>query len=201
MQPPHEKAAPARAASLHHQEHISMTHEAELALDRDVPAPAKLSNEAKRGLIAAELAKDPTRPNRAIAKAVGNGICHKTVAAARAEISPALVEVVLQKGTVSLGPELAMVVQNATDQCSGAMMRNRKAREAEANAIGETNNEMTLLMARKEVTIQHDKERGEWIIRQRNWPDEDGVIYIGDQDIHEFIDILTDHLGYGGPRP
>jgi hypothetical protein len=47
------------------------------------------------------------------------------------------------------------------------------------------------------VTIQHDDELGEWIIRQRNWPDDDGVVTINDEDIHRFVDILTVHLGYG----
>ena len=56
---------------------------------------------------------------------------------------------------------------------------------------------LTLLPPREEVTIQHDVVRGEWIIRQRRWPDEDGVITISDEDIHPFVDILTDHLGYG----
>jgi len=107
------------------------------------------------------------------------------------------VDVALAKGIVSLDPKMAKVVQGAVDQCRGATLRNREARQAQDDSVGEKNGERVLLMPRKEVTIQHDDDLGEWIIRQRNWPDEDAVIIIDDGDIHPFIDILTDYLGYG----
>jgi hypothetical protein len=103
----------------------------------------------------------------------------------------------IAKGMVSLAPEHEKIVEAAVDQCRGAILRKREERKAEIDAEGDKNQEMTLLPPRQEVTIQHDIERGEWIIRQRRWPDEDGVIIIGDEDIHPFVDILTDHLGYG----
>lgn len=90
-----------------------------------------------------------------------------------------------------------MTVQAAVDQVHGTVARMREERQAQADAAGQKNQERTLLIPRKEVTIQHDDEMGEWIIRQRNWPDDDGVITLNDEDIHPFIDILTDHLGYG----
>jgi hypothetical protein len=77
----------------------------------------------------------------------------------------------------------------------------RDEREAEADRTGQANNEMTLLSPRDEITIQHDEAVGRWIIKQRRWPDEDDEIRIDDDDIHEFVDRLTDHLGYGMFRP
>ena len=100
-------------------------------------------------------------------------------------------------GVVKLAPEHEKLVEAAVDQCRGAILRKREERKAEIDAVGDKNQEMTLLPPREEVTIQHDVERGEWIIRQRRWPDEDGVIIVSDEDIHPFVDILTDHLGYG----
>src|SRR5882724_13323332 len=60
-----------------------MEHEPELVLERDVPALIALDTAAKRGLIESELRKDASRSDRAIAQAVGNKICHKTVGAHR----------------------------------------------------------------------------------------------------------------------
>jgi hypothetical protein len=103
----------------------------------------------------------------------------------------------IAKGAARLAPEHEKMVDAAVDQCRGAILRKREERKAEIDAEGDKNHEMTLLPRREEVTIQHDIERGEWIIRQRRWPDDDGVIIISDEDIHPFVDILTDHLGYG----
>jgi hypothetical protein len=103
-------------------------------------------------------------------------------------------------GTAGTGDAAAarrdMTVQAAVDQCRGAILREREERQAQADSVGEKNVERTLLLPRKEVTIQHDDDVGEWIIKQRNWPDEDHTVIIDDEDIHKFIDILTDHLGY-----
>jgi hypothetical protein len=88
-------------------------------------------------------------------------------------------------------------VQAAVDQCRGHLLRLREERRDNADAAGEKNEERTILPAREEVTIQHDTENCSWILRQRRWPDEDAVIVMSDADIHEFVDILTDHLGYG----
>jgi hypothetical protein len=98
-------------------------------------------------------------------------------------------------GKIKLVPE--KVIQAAVDQCNGHMQRLREERQAEDDLTGQKNQERTLLLPRKETTIQHDDEVGEWIIRQRRWPDEDQVIVVDDEDIHRFVDLLTDHLGYG----
>jgi hypothetical protein len=107
------------------------------------------------------------------------------------------VDEAIAKGAVSLAPEHQKMVDAAFDQCRGIRLRNREERQEQADSEGEKNKERCILLPRKEVTIQHDDDMGEWIIRQRNWPDEDGVVTINDEDIHRFVDILTDHLGYG----
>lgn len=218
-----------------------MSLQSELPVGGNVPA--SLSNAAKRDLITAELRKDASRSDREIARAVGHGICHKTVAAARSEISPEptaterramliagaedfnsrypsgpselptaeeqvdeaiatgggdeMVKVDFAHGSVLMPRDHAKAVQSAMDQCAGIQLRERKARLAEADAEGEKNEERTILHRREEVTIQHDNENDSWILRQRRWPDEDAVIVLSDADIHEFVDVLTDHLGYG----
>src|SRR5262249_12232269 len=161
----------------------------------------------------AALQADPSRTDSSIAR---DAKCdHKTVAARRREIQNSQtgnsnsqptetdgktaeeqVDVVLPKGTVALPPDIAKVVQQATDQANGQIMRERKARNEAADDVGEENNERTLLAPRHEVTIQHDEKNARWIIKQRNWPDEDDEIWIDDEDIHEFVDRLTTHLGY-----
>jgi hypothetical protein len=221
-----------------------MNDQAELTIDRDVPT---LDTAGKRALIEAELRKDAGRPDREIARVVGNGICHKTVGAHRERLGIAsplgnftpptptehrqmlidaaedfdkkyppgpsevrtaeeAVDNAIAEGKISYAAAGAgdaaverhgTLVQAAVDQCRGAILRTREERQAQADAAGEKNEERCILLPRKEVTIQHDDELGEWIIRQRNWPDDDGVVTINDEDIHRFVDILTDHLGYG----
>jgi hypothetical protein len=58
-----------------------MTHEAELALAGNAPPP--LDTAGKRALIEKELRDNPNRSEREIARAVGHGVDHKTVAAHR----------------------------------------------------------------------------------------------------------------------
>jgi hypothetical protein len=108
-----------------------------------------------------------------------------------------IVDVKFPRGVVSMRRDQARAVEAAVDQCRGHMLRLREARLAEADATGEKNEERTILARREEVTIQHDTENESWILRQRRWPDEDAVIVLSDVDIHEFVDVLTDHLGYG----
>ena len=110
-----------------------------MSLQSELPTggnvPASLSNAAKRDLITAELRKDASRSDREIARAVGHGICHKTVAAARSEISPAdgkisttpadgeMVLVKFLHGSVLMPADQARAVQSAMDQCTGAQLR------------------------------------------------------------------------------
>lgn len=169
------------------------------------PAPAVLTRADKQAAIDRELQADAGRSDREIAKLVGYD--HKTVSARRKETSPAeaqisppgtpqpddgLVDVVLPKGTLRLDPETAKVVQQVEDQIAGATLRVRRELNQAADTTGKENDEVTLLLPRREVTIQHDKERGHWILKQRNWPDEDSEIWIDEFDIHAFVDELTD---------
>ncbi len=50
----------------------------------DLEPQPNLDTAAKRALIETELRADPSRSDRKIAEAIGHGICHKTVGAARA---------------------------------------------------------------------------------------------------------------------
>jgi hypothetical protein len=61
--------------------------------------------------------------------------------------------------------------------------------------------EKSLVLSQNEITIEHDDQTGEWVIRQKNWPDDDAQIYINDEAVHDFVDRLTDYLGYGSARP
>ncbi|HEY8336709.1 MAG TPA: hypothetical protein VIQ05_23195 [Tardiphaga sp.] len=154
------------------------------------------STAAKRERIEAELRADASRSDRKIAEVVGCD--HKTVGAARARLGNSISpDEPIAGSTPKFPPHIDKIVETAVDQITGAKIRDRNAREAAVDEAGERNQELCLLPPRKEVTIQHDDDRGEWVFRQRNWPDEDGVISISDEDIHPFIDILTDHLGYG----
>lgn len=55
--------------------------------------------------------------------------------------------------------------------------------------------EISLLLKQSEITIAHDKTMGVWIIRQKNWPDDDDEIQIIDERMSEFIDNLTREIG------
>jgi hypothetical protein len=124
----------------------------------------------------------------------GSLLSHPRVGASAAD---GMVNVEFPHGSVLMRRDQAVAVHAAMDQCAGIRLRDRTARLNEADAVGEKNQECTILPRRHELTIQHDTERGEWILKQRNWPDEDSLIILSDEDIHEFADVLTDHLGYG----
>jgi hypothetical protein len=55
--------------------------------------------------------------------------------------------------------------------------------------------EISLLLKQSEITIAHDETLGEWIIRQKNWPDDDDEIRIIDERMSGFIDNLTREIG------
>jgi hypothetical protein len=103
----------------------------------------------------------------------------------------------IAKGVVELAPEIQRIVDAAEDQCRGHVQRIREERQAKAAEVDETNEEQCLILLQREITIRHDERLGEWILKQKNWPDDDGVIIINDEHIHQFIDALTDRLGYG----
>lgn len=158
-----------------------------------------ITTAAKRERIEAELRVDASRSDRKIAELIGCD--HKTVGAARARLGNSVSpDERTTKTAPKSPPHIQEMVDAAIDQIAGAKIRDRNAREAEVEASGEKNEEFCILPPREEVTVQHDEDMGRWTIRQRNWPDEDGVINISDEDIHAFVDRLTDHLGYGAIR-
>lgn len=84
---------------------------------------------------------------------------------------------------------------------SSAQPSNAPALPMDLPTASEAPKERALVLAQNEITLEHSDERGEWIIRQKNWPDDDAEIFINDEAIHDFIDRLTDALGYGGSAP
>jgi hypothetical protein len=95
---------------------------------------------------------------------------------------------------------LDISVQAAVDQVRGHLQRVREDRQTEVDKDGEANGEQSLVLAQREITIQHDERLGEWILRQRNWPDDDGVIIIIDENMQTFLDALCDRLGIASIR-
>jgi hypothetical protein len=93
-----------------------------------------------------------------------------------------------------------MTVQAAVDQCQGAIARMKSERQAEAAKIDESNGEQTMVRAQKEITIQFCDDTGEWVIKQKNWPDDDGEICINEEHIQDFLDALCDRLGIASIR-
>jgi hypothetical protein len=204
---------------------------------------------AKRALIEAELQKNPQRSDRKIAEAVGHGICHKTVGAARERLGiasplgnspqpptptehrqmlinagkdfdakhpPESAEEVVDRmiaegklghataGRGGMGDAVAelpnLTVQAAVDQCHGHIQRIREERQAKAAEEDEANGEQTMVRSQREVTIQFDDSTGEWVIKQKNWPDDDGAIYINEEHMQAFLDALCDRLGIASIR-
>jgi hypothetical protein len=95
---------------------------------------------------------------------------------------------------------LDITVQAAVDQAHGAVARIRAERQAEAAKEDETNGEQTMIRSQREVTIQFDDSTGEWVIKQKNWPDDDGAICINEEHMPAFLDALCDRLGIGSIR-
>jgi hypothetical protein len=88
-------------------------------LELNIEEP-KLDTAAKRALIEAELRKDASRSDHEIARVVGNKICHKTVAAARARLRIALPlgnsapsQSVTNRHGVTLSPDLFPILNAA----------------------------------------------------------------------------------------
>jgi hypothetical protein len=91
-------------------------------------------------------------------------------------------------------------VQAAVDQCHGAMARMRAERQSKAAEGDEANGEQTMIRSQREITFQFDDSTGEWVIKQKNWPDDDGAIYINEEHLSAFLDALCDRLGIGSIR-
>jgi hypothetical protein len=96
--------------------------------------------------------------------------------------------------------KISAVVQGAVDQVRGMTERIREERQMTASEKDQKNGEETLIVPQREITMQHDDEMGEWIIKQKNWPDDDGVIIINDESIAQFLEALTNRLGTASIR-
>jgi hypothetical protein len=93
-----------------------------------------------------------------------------------------------------------LTVQAAVDQCHGHIQRIREERQAKAAEEDEANGEQTMVRAQREITIQFRDDVGEWVIKQKNWPDDDGVIWINEEHIQVFLEALCDRLGIASIR-
>lgn len=94
---------------------------------------------------------------------------------------------------------MKMTVDDVVDFSRGRMMRHRDAVEA---AIDEADAEKEIMLVRpqKEISIIWREETGEWVLRQRNWPDQNAEILINEEAAKDFLDQLCDAFGVGsGP--
>jgi hypothetical protein len=165
-----------------------------------------LDTATKRERIEAELRVGSDRSDREIARIVGCD--HKTVGAARERlgiISPlgnsiAPSEVQSSEVDAAAKGKISAVVQGAVDQVRGITARVREERQMTAAEKDQKNGEETLIVPQREITIQHDYEMGEWIIKQKNWPDDEGVIIVNDESITLFLEALTKRLGIASIR-
>jgi hypothetical protein len=60
-----------------------------------------------------------------------------------------------------------------------------------------------VILPEQPATACYWNRRGELVIRQKGWPDDDSFIYIAPDFISEFVDKLTDIVGIpsvGGPK-
>jgi hypothetical protein len=161
-------------------------------LDFDARNPVPLAPNAKtptraetRAAIDTELAADPSRSDRAIAKAVGCD--HKTVSTRRGdvEISPP------GDSNSPLPQALPQAIEAQPDS------------ESDAEEF-DWNDESSIVLRAQAETAIYRNPVGDLVIRQRNWPDEDSFVVITANCEAQFIDQLTDMMGipsFGGPPP
>jgi hypothetical protein len=86
----------------------------------DLEPQVKLDTAGKRAVIESELRKDPQRSDRKIAEAVGHGVDHKTIGAARARLgiatplgNAAASQTVTNRHGVTLSPDLFPILNAA----------------------------------------------------------------------------------------
>jgi hypothetical protein len=56
----------------------------------------------------------------------------------------------------------------------------------------------SIILHEQPATAVYFNKRGELVIRQRRWPDDDTFIYIAESSIADFLDKLTDACGVPG---
>lgn len=101
----------------------------------------------------------------------------------------------IAKGVVQLSPGHQKMVQDAVDLCHGATARVRAERQERAKLQDEANGEETLVPPQLEITIQFDDKMGHWIIKQKNWPDDDSVIWLNVEHVRDFVESLLHAFG------
>jgi hypothetical protein len=116
------------------------------------------------------------------------------------QTAEAAVDDAIAKGVVTLSPEHAARVQAAVDQVNGAMARMRTERQAKAAAEDEANGEELLVRPQREVTIQFRDDVGEWVLKQKNWPDDDAEIWINEDGMSAFLEALRGRVAAGPVR-
>jgi hypothetical protein len=146
-----------------------------------------------RAAIDAELAADPSRSDRAIAKAVGCD--HKTVSTRRGdvEISPP------GDSNSPLPQALPQAIEAQPDSESPSPPVTDRLDDAEEF---DWNDESSIVLRAQAETAIYRNPVGDLVIRQRNWPDEDSFVVIAANCEAQFIDQLTDMMGIptlGGP--
>ncbi|MGY4160199.1 MULTISPECIES: hypothetical protein [unclassified Bradyrhizobium] len=137
----------------------------------------KATRAETRAAIDAAIATDPTRSARSIAEEIGCD--HKTVRARRGEIQNSPVGK-LKRGN---SPAAEVPAAGARDDFDWSVDGAMVLREQLATAI-------------------YFNDSGDLVIRQRQWPGEDNLIFVAPNCQQEFIDKLTDALGipsFGGP--
>ena len=61
----------------------------------------------------------------------------------------------------------------------------------------------SLVLSEQPETAIYWNPRGELVIRQRRWPDDDSILFISASNVGQFVDRLTDIVGIpsmGGPE-
>lgn len=106
----------------------------------------------------------------------------------------------IAKSVVKLAPEHEKLVTAAVDQCNGQIARERAERQAKAAAEDQANEEQMMVPRQSEITIQFRDDTGHWVIKQKNWPDDDAEIWINEEHMQAFLDALCDRLGIGSIR-
>lgn len=160
---------------------------------------ARLDRAERRALIQQEIRANPDRSDRDIAR--GIGCDHKTVGSVRAEMGKICPEnSPTERTTAQLLADSMPHIDTEGEAFKDSLARiEESAKRADARqALGmdaDDEEEQTLVSPRREITVQFLQEPGRWVLRQKNWPDEDSEIWINEEDVHDFLEALCDRLG------
>jgi hypothetical protein len=97
----------------------------------------------------------------------------------------------------SLPPEKRKIVQNAVDQCTGAISRIQAERKAkEQKEFSWSSDRECVVLNEQPATAIYWNENGDFVIRQHEWPDDDTIIVIGKNNVEHFVEMLCDATGH-----